>query len=161
MKFQEFSYEVRAEIKLTPAEVDILRELAERHYDYKCQDASSGFLRGWANMVDPPGAVPICARFQQVDLCCKIMEQSDPDNPEHQALSGALAELARKISNESGRCNIPGTAPAFTPAEELRPLLQMLDDLIGFRDSGGTVNSGPVLRAYEELPYRIRQWARG
>jgi len=174
MRFQEFSYEVRVEVELTPAEVDILIERAGMHYDSTCRAAQytgrervswnprEGFLLKWRRQVSDP-ALPVCAKFWQLDLCCKIMEQPDPnntDNPEHQALTRALVELVKRLQAESGRCNISGTHPAFTPAEELRPLLQQLDNLIGFREAGGTVNSGPILRAYEALPCRIKAWAR-
>jgi hypothetical protein len=90
--------------------------VGETHYDHKCVAAvkPGGFIYGWFNQVAYPPALPLSIRFRQADLCCKIMEQSDLDNPEHRALSKAMADLCKQINAESGRCNVPGTEPAFT-----------------------------------------------
>ena len=104
MKFKEFSYEVRAEIELTLAEVDTLIELGQRHYDYRCQGETKpgGFIWGWRIQLAmaSPEPTPICVRFQEVDLTCKILEQCDMDNPAHLALVVGMHRLIKQIGDE-------------------------------------------------------------
>jgi len=167
MRFQEFNYEVRAEVEITLAEVELLRELAKAHYDYTCKAAAKegerlsldecadvvaseqaaaergGFLWGWRNQVaDPPMLVTMTLR--QINLCCKILEMTSHFKPSHPHY-----EAARALDK----------AMTVTPPDNIKPLLRMLDDLIGFRESGGTVGSGPILREYENLPARVKAWA--
>jgi hypothetical protein len=44
-------------------------------------------------------------------------------------------------------------------AEAARPVLKMLDNLVGFREAGGFVQAAPILRLYEALHEDIQKWA--
>jgi hypothetical protein len=102
MKFQEFSYEVRAEIVLDACEVAYLRSLAAHHYDAKCRAAaeSGGFLFGWMNTVGDESG-PVKATFRQLDLCCKILEGGPADVP----LASEIPAALRMVALEQQRCN--------------------------------------------------------
>jgi hypothetical protein len=175
VRFKEFSYEVQAEVELTFDEADALCELARSHYDGTCKAAGKegGFIYGWRNQTDvswrteddedEPVVVRMSAR--QIDLCCKILEMavylkaSYPHYDTLKALQKSLPALFHKVNDEVGRCNVPGTFPAFTAPSEIKPLLQMLEDLVGFREAGGTIQSAPIMRMYEGFSAQTKAWA--
>ena len=126
MKFQEFSYDVRAEVEISLGEVELLRELAQAHYDHTCKDAAltldqlgtvvdsdraakqGGFLYGWRNQVSEP-PVPVGMTISQVNLCCKILEMVSYFKPSHphyktgRALDQAMTALFHKLNDEIRR----------------------------------------------------------
>lgn len=137
--------------------------------------AKAGFLYSWRNQVSKPPVgrrvrrplpgVLVCMTSHQINLCCKILEMVSHFKPTHphykagMALDKAMTALFHKVNDEVRRCNVSDTEPAFTAPTGVKTLLRRLDISIGFREEGGTVSAGPILRDYEALPPQIKAWA--
>lgn len=67
-------------LPLTPRQVAVLDKLSKAHYDATCKAASrpgeGGFIHGWHVMSEYVDS--LCkATWREMDLCLKIMENSD------------------------------------------------------------------------------------
>jgi hypothetical protein len=80
MRHVGFQYEVKVRVHMSSAEIDMLRKLAEQHYDATCRAAAvpgpSGFL--WAahikpSMLQESDAVEAWS-FRELDIARKILE---------------------------------------------------------------------------------------
>lgn len=115
MRSSGFAYEVHAEVHMTLDEIDLLREVAARHYDSLCQAsaAEGGFIYGWKNAHTPscegePRSAPIRVKFSQLDTCIKILEMAvhvymgrgQKDQPDKFTMAMNLSQQMRDICAE-------------------------------------------------------------
>jgi hypothetical protein len=90
-------YEPQIELRFSQAEIDLLRECAEHHYDGTCQAAArqGGLLYG----CNPEA--PNLLKFREVDLLAKIVEMQKPSALSYQLSAPCFGRkaLVRKSQN--------------------------------------------------------------
>ena len=104
MKRDYFVYRVEMEIEVTRAEHTELVELANHHYDYKCQSLAKqgGMLYGWGNMFEarkPTETIKVKVTWGDLDTLCKVTEASEASG----SLVVDLRRLFRELREETHR----------------------------------------------------------
>lgn len=86
MNYITTHYRPEFEIELTVRDVEIMALCSDRHYDFKCQSLNKqgGRIYGFRNMLlilneepeSTPKIITVVLAWRDVDILCKVLEQS-------------------------------------------------------------------------------------
>ena len=98
MELKHLSAAITAELELTDSELGILAVCSEEHYDSKCVAASTedGFITTWA-LLKQRLNMTSRATWQELDTCCKILEQAHFTFSDNGRMQFESKELERKL----------------------------------------------------------------